>query len=54
MLAVNAVDPGLTATDMMNGYGQPVDIAAATIAHHVTAQEPTTRTFTGATGSIPW
>lgn len=54
-LRVNCVDPGLTGTDMMNGFGQPPAVAAATIARIATAgpEGPTGR-FLGADGVIPW
>ncbi|MFD4640159.1 SDR family NAD(P)-dependent oxidoreductase [Lentzea sp. NPDC058436] len=54
-LRVNCVDPGLTGTDMMNGFGQPPAVAAATIVRIATAgpDGPTGR-FLGADGVVPW
>ncbi|SEQ93032.1 SDR family NAD(P)-dependent oxidoreductase [Lentzea albida] len=54
-LRVNCVNPGLTGTDMMNGFGQPPAVAAAAIARIATAgpESPTGR-FLGADGVIPW
>ncbi|WP_306204584.1 SDR family NAD(P)-dependent oxidoreductase [Actinoplanes sp. RD1] len=52
---VNCVDPGLTGTDMMNGFGQPPAAAAAVIARIALLgpSAPTGR-FLSADGTVPW
>ncbi|MFE0359318.1 SDR family NAD(P)-dependent oxidoreductase [Streptomyces nigra] len=52
---VNCVDPGLTGTDMMGGFGQPPAVAAATIVKVATlGPEGPTGQFLGADGVVPW
>jgi NAD(P)-dependent dehydrogenase (short-subunit alcohol dehydrogenase family) len=52
---VNCVDPGLTGTDMMGGFGQPPAVAAATIvkAALLGAEGPTGQ-FLKPDGVVPW
>jgi NAD(P)-dependent dehydrogenase (short-subunit alcohol dehydrogenase family) len=54
-LRINCVDPGLTGTDMMNGFGQPPAAAAAAVAHVATlGPNGSTGQFLGSDGTIPW
>ncbi|MFE0439207.1 hypothetical protein ACFW2K_30180 [Streptomyces nigra] len=49
------MNPGLTGTDMMGGFGQPPAVAAATIVKVATlGPEGPTGQFPGADGVVPW
>ncbi|GIJ49013.1 short-chain dehydrogenase [Virgisporangium aliadipatigenens] len=52
---INCVDPGLTGTEMMNGFGQPPAAAAAVVARVATlGPDGPTGQFLGANGTVPW
>ncbi|PSM38957.1 short-chain dehydrogenase [Streptomyces dioscori] len=54
-MRVNCVDPGLTGTEMMGGFGQPPAVAAATIARAaLLGPEGPTGQFLGPNGVVPW